>query len=167
MWLFIQKNFLCSPGPPGTPSLDHAGLELQDPPVSASQGLGSKTDTTTLTLETSHYLLAGRTTVRKDPSQQDVQFTGSQGAQRDEQGGQGGLTVEKAVRTGRLLWRWWAGGSEEKVVMAPAAVVVGDTYRTWVNMETLAWIPTKVEDRIWKHRRKCLQWSRKWRHHGT
>lgn len=140
MWLFIQKNFLCSPGPPGTPSLDHAGLELRDPPVSASQGLGSKTDTTEPTLETSHYLLAGITTVRKDPSQQDVQFTGSQGAQRDEQGnslsfdrnlgGQGGLTVEEAVRTGRLLWRGWARGSEEKVVMAPAAVVVGDTYRT-------------------------------------
>lgn len=70
MWLFIQKNFLCSPGPPGTPSLDHAGLELRDPPVSASQGLGSKTDTTTLTLETSHYLLAaelryGRTLLSK------------------------------------------------------------------------------------------------------
>lgn len=102
--VYSKQDFLCSPGPPGTPSLDHAGLELRDPPVSASQGLGSKTDTTTPTLETSHYLLAGKTTVRKDPSQQDVQFTGSQGAQRDEQGGQGGLTVEEAVRTGRLLW---------------------------------------------------------------
>ena len=31
---------LCSPGCPGTHSVDHAGLELRNPPVSASQSVG-------------------------------------------------------------------------------------------------------------------------------
>jgi hypothetical protein len=33
---------LCSPGCPGTHSVDQAGLELRNPPASASQVLGSK-----------------------------------------------------------------------------------------------------------------------------
>jgi hypothetical protein len=38
-----QKLFsLCSPGCPGTHSVDQAGLELRNPPASASQVLGLK-----------------------------------------------------------------------------------------------------------------------------
>jgi hypothetical protein len=40
-WLF-ETGFLCSPGCPGTHSEDQAGLELRDPPASASQVLGLK-----------------------------------------------------------------------------------------------------------------------------
>jgi hypothetical protein len=38
---------LCSPGCPGTHSVDQAGLELRDPPASASQVLGLKACATT------------------------------------------------------------------------------------------------------------------------
>ena len=38
---------LCSPGCPGTHSVDHAGLELRNPPASASQVLGLKACATT------------------------------------------------------------------------------------------------------------------------
>ncbi|GAB1293583.1 Enkurin domain-containing protein 1 [Apodemus speciosus] len=40
---------LCSPGCPGTHSVDQAGLELRNPPASASQVLGLKACTTTTT----------------------------------------------------------------------------------------------------------------------
>ena len=40
------RAFLCSPGYPGTSSVDQAGLELKDPPASASQLLGSKAGVT-------------------------------------------------------------------------------------------------------------------------
>jgi hypothetical protein len=50
----IKKNFffktgflsLCSPGCPGTHSVDQAGLELRNPPASAYQVLGLKACTT-------------------------------------------------------------------------------------------------------------------------
>jgi hypothetical protein len=40
--LFFETGFLCSPGYPGTPFVDQAGLELRNPPASASQVLGLK-----------------------------------------------------------------------------------------------------------------------------
>jgi hypothetical protein len=49
--LFQDRVSLCSPGCPGTHFVDHqAGLELRDPPASASQVLGSKACTTTAQL---------------------------------------------------------------------------------------------------------------------
>jgi hypothetical protein len=42
---------LCSPGCPGTHSIDQAGLELRNPPASASQVLGLKACTTTARLQ--------------------------------------------------------------------------------------------------------------------
>jgi hypothetical protein len=38
---------LCSPGCPGTPSVDQVGLELRNPPASVSQVPGLKACTTT------------------------------------------------------------------------------------------------------------------------
>jgi hypothetical protein len=43
---------LCGPGCPGTRSVDQAGLELRNPPASASQVLGLKACTTTPGLAT-------------------------------------------------------------------------------------------------------------------
>ncbi|GAB1287357.1 Protein-L-isoaspartate O-methyltransferase domain-containing protein 2 [Apodemus speciosus] len=43
---------LCSPGYPGTHSVDQAGLELRNPPASASQVLGLKASATTARQET-------------------------------------------------------------------------------------------------------------------
>jgi hypothetical protein len=45
--VFRERVSLCSPGCPGTHSLDQAGLELRDPPASASQVLGLKACATT------------------------------------------------------------------------------------------------------------------------
>jgi hypothetical protein len=47
--------FLCSPGCPGTHSVDQAGLELKDPPASASQVLGLKACATTARLNSYFY----------------------------------------------------------------------------------------------------------------
>jgi hypothetical protein len=48
VWLVFQDRVsLCSPGCPGTHSVDQAGLKLRDPPASASQVLGLKACTTT------------------------------------------------------------------------------------------------------------------------
>jgi hypothetical protein len=44
---FWDRVSLCSPGGPGTHSVDQAGLELRNPPASASQVLGLKVYTTT------------------------------------------------------------------------------------------------------------------------
>jgi hypothetical protein len=44
---FRDRVSLCSPGCPGTHSVDQAGLELRNPPVSASQVLGLKACATT------------------------------------------------------------------------------------------------------------------------
>jgi hypothetical protein len=44
---FRDKVSLCSPGCPGTHSVDQAGLELRNPPASASQVLGLKVCATT------------------------------------------------------------------------------------------------------------------------
>jgi hypothetical protein len=45
--VFQDRVSLCSPGCPGTHSVDQAGLELRNPPASASQVLGLKACTTT------------------------------------------------------------------------------------------------------------------------
>ena len=47
MLLFFIRVSLCSPGCPGTHSVDQAGLELRNPPASASQVLGLKACATT------------------------------------------------------------------------------------------------------------------------
>jgi hypothetical protein len=43
----VETGFVCSPGCPGIHSIDQAGLELRNPPTSASQVLGLKVCTTT------------------------------------------------------------------------------------------------------------------------
>ena len=48
--VFRDRVSLCSPGCPGTHSVDQAGLELRDPPASASQVLGLKVCATKLVL---------------------------------------------------------------------------------------------------------------------
>jgi hypothetical protein len=45
--VFRDRVSLYSPGCPGTHSVDQAGLELRNPPVSASQVLGLKAYNTT------------------------------------------------------------------------------------------------------------------------
>jgi hypothetical protein len=45
---FRDRVSLCSPGCPGTHFVDQAGLELRNPPASASQMLGLKACATTL-----------------------------------------------------------------------------------------------------------------------
>jgi hypothetical protein len=42
LWFFQGRVSLCSPGCPGTHSVDQAGLELRNLPASASQVLGLK-----------------------------------------------------------------------------------------------------------------------------
>jgi hypothetical protein len=49
-FVFQDRVSLCSPGCPGTHSVDQAGLELRNPPASASQVLGLKACTTTALL---------------------------------------------------------------------------------------------------------------------
>jgi hypothetical protein len=51
--VFRDRVSLCSPGCPGTHSVDQAGLELRDPPASASQVLGLKACATTARLKIS------------------------------------------------------------------------------------------------------------------
>jgi hypothetical protein len=46
-FLFRDRVFLCSPGCPGTHSVDHAGLKLRNLPASASRVLGLKAYATT------------------------------------------------------------------------------------------------------------------------
>jgi hypothetical protein len=41
-WWFQDRVSLCSPGCPGTHSVDQVGLQLRNPPASASQVLGLK-----------------------------------------------------------------------------------------------------------------------------
>jgi hypothetical protein len=47
LFVFQDRLSLCSPGCPGTHFVDQAGLELRNPPASASQVLGLKARTTT------------------------------------------------------------------------------------------------------------------------
>jgi hypothetical protein len=47
VFVFRDRVSLCSPGCPGTHSVDQAGLELRNPPASASQVLGLKECDTT------------------------------------------------------------------------------------------------------------------------
>ena len=44
--VFQDRVFLCIPGCPGTHFVEQAGLELRNPPASASQVLGSKAGAT-------------------------------------------------------------------------------------------------------------------------
>jgi hypothetical protein len=52
---FRDRVSLCSPGCPGTHSVDEAGLQLRNPPASASQELGLKECTTTAQLGESNF----------------------------------------------------------------------------------------------------------------
>jgi hypothetical protein len=56
VWFFQDRVSLCSPGCPGTHSVDQAGLELRNPPASASQVLGLKACATTTQLKTASSL---------------------------------------------------------------------------------------------------------------
>jgi hypothetical protein len=47
LFVFQDRVSLCSPSCPGTHSVDQAGLELRNPPASASQVLGLKACATT------------------------------------------------------------------------------------------------------------------------
>jgi hypothetical protein len=47
LFCFGGRVSLCSPGCPGTHSVDQAGLKLRNPPASASQVLGLKACATT------------------------------------------------------------------------------------------------------------------------
>jgi hypothetical protein len=47
VFVFRDRVSLCSPGCPGTHSVDQAGLELRNPPASAFQVLGLKACATT------------------------------------------------------------------------------------------------------------------------
>ena len=49
-FVFFARVYLCSPGYPGTHAVDQAGLELRNPPASASQVLGLKACATTTQL---------------------------------------------------------------------------------------------------------------------
>jgi hypothetical protein len=51
LFVFNDRDSLCSPGCPGTHSVDQAGLGLRNPPASASQVLGLKACTNTAQLE--------------------------------------------------------------------------------------------------------------------
>jgi hypothetical protein len=42
LFVFRDRVSLCSPGRPGTHSVDQVGLELRNPPASASRVLGLK-----------------------------------------------------------------------------------------------------------------------------
>jgi hypothetical protein len=55
--LFGDRVSLCSPGCPGTHSVDQAGLELRNSPASASEVLGVKACTTTTQLLISFFSL--------------------------------------------------------------------------------------------------------------
>jgi hypothetical protein len=48
--VFRDRVSLCSPGCPGTHSVDQAGLKLRNPPASVSQMLGLKVCATTARL---------------------------------------------------------------------------------------------------------------------
>jgi hypothetical protein len=58
LFWFFETGFLCSPGCPGTHSVDQAGLELRNPPASASQVLGLKACATTARLVLIHLFLS-------------------------------------------------------------------------------------------------------------
>jgi hypothetical protein len=51
VFVFQDRGSLCSPGCPGTHFVDQAGLELRNPPASASQVLGLKVCTTMSSLK--------------------------------------------------------------------------------------------------------------------
>jgi hypothetical protein len=51
LFVFRDRVSLCSPGCPATHSVDQVGLELRNPPASASRVLGLKVSATTARLE--------------------------------------------------------------------------------------------------------------------
>jgi hypothetical protein len=53
---FQDRVSLCSSGCPGTHSVDQAGLELRNPPASASQVLGLKACATTARLQIQFFI---------------------------------------------------------------------------------------------------------------
>jgi hypothetical protein len=55
-FFFRDRVSLCSPGCPGTHYVDQAGLELRNPPASASQVLGLKACATTAQLHVLDFL---------------------------------------------------------------------------------------------------------------
>jgi hypothetical protein len=63
-----ETGFLCSPGCPGTHFVDQAGLELRDPPASASQVLGLKVCTTTVWLKSGFFFVEVVFTISPLPS---------------------------------------------------------------------------------------------------
>jgi hypothetical protein len=66
-FVFQDRVSLCSPGCPGTHSVDQAGLELRNLPASASQVLGLKACNTTSRLANISYSLQGSPKVPKIP----------------------------------------------------------------------------------------------------
>ena len=56
-FVVFKSGFLCSPGNPGTYSVDQASLKLRDSPASASQVLGLKVHTITAQLPMSFSVL--------------------------------------------------------------------------------------------------------------
>ena len=60
----INRVSLCIPGCPGTHCLDQAGLELRDPPASASQVLGLKACATATWLIHIYLFVLGQMQVR-------------------------------------------------------------------------------------------------------
>jgi hypothetical protein len=52
-----DRVFLCSPGCPGTHSVDQADLKLRNPPASASRVLGLKVCGTTARSQTFYYII--------------------------------------------------------------------------------------------------------------
>jgi hypothetical protein len=63
---FRDRVSLCSPGCPGAHFVDQAGLELRNPPASASQVLGLKACATT----PGDYSLFKKSTLTKKPNKQ-------------------------------------------------------------------------------------------------
>jgi hypothetical protein len=57
--VFRDRVSLCSPGCPGTHSVDQAGLELRNPPASAPQVLGLKACATTARLWSKSFVTVG------------------------------------------------------------------------------------------------------------
>jgi hypothetical protein len=69
---FFETGFFCSPGCPGTHSVDQAGLELRNPPASASQVLGLKACATTP--GSTSIIFIGKSTFMKSLTRGDVRL---------------------------------------------------------------------------------------------
>jgi hypothetical protein len=60
LFVFRDRVSQCSPGCPGTHAVDQAGLELRNPPASASQVLGLKACATAVQLYQGFYIKKAR-----------------------------------------------------------------------------------------------------------